>query len=284
MQFAIVNLKAYGDFVIACSAVKRIHPDLRMNLPNIIAGEHVRSLASAMDLEQSIKFIGDASWKDVPAVFDVRKRGSLAAVKSILEIRQFLKNLSADTYLIFDRLGLRERWIGHGFYLYPLGDNYENIYIAYDSVFRAMGFQVDDKFSYCRKIERAIIIPGARLFHKIIPTHVIHDYLTELKKRNIEVDIILLEGESIDVPKGVHPIIIPKQFNMLINEIVKSDLVISADSLPSHLSEYLQIPIFVSMQAPNTYWLPRSSYETDGWATFSNIQPFHRWLQKNFHL
>jgi ADP-heptose:LPS heptosyltransferase len=71
---------------------------------------------------------------------------------------------------------------------------------------------------------------------------------------------------------------------MLVEVISNSDLVISADSLPSHLSEFLHIPIFVSTPAPKPYWLPKSSYKTSGWATFSDIRPFHNWLEENYHL
>lgn len=284
MRTSVVNLKAFGDFVIAAGAIKRINLSDRLELPKIIVGEHVRSLASALKLEQSVHFIGDKTWKDVPPAFDVRKRGACAAFKSIFEIRRLLKDSPAEDHLIFDKLGWRERFIGYGFQLYELSESDGNIYIAYDKLLKSLGFEVDVKFHCAGRIDRAIIIPGARMSHRIIPAQVIFAYVHELARRNIQSEVVVLEGETIDLPSNVNLRRIPREFSMLIEEISNSDLVISADSLPSHLSEYLHVPIFVSTPAPKPYWMPRSSYITTGWATFSGIQPLHSWLDKNFHL
>jgi len=278
MRASVVNLKAFGDFVIASGAIKRINLSHGLELPKIIVGEHVRSLASALKLDQSVHFIGDKSWKDVPAAYDVRKRGVYAAFKSIIELRRLLKSSPAEAHLIFDKLGWRERFIGYGFQLHELSESDGNIYIAYDNFLQSLGFEVDVKFHCAGGIDRAIIIPGARMSHRIIPAQVISTYFHELARRNIQTEVVVLEGETIDIPSDVNLRRIPREFGMLIEEISNSDLVISADSLPSHLSEYLHVPIFVSTPAPKPYWLPRSSYKTTGWATFSNIQPFHIWL------
>lgn len=284
MNSTIVNLKAFGDFVIACSAIKRINSGDELELPKIIVGEHVRNLATALQLDHSVHFIGDKNWKDVPAAFDVRKRGAYAAFKSIFEIRHLLKESPAEAHLIFDKLGWRERLIGYGFQLHELSESDGNIYIAYDNFLKSLGFEVDVNFLCGGSIDRAIIIPGARMSHRIIPAQVISAYVNELAQRNIQSEIVLLEGEVIDVPANVNLRRIPREFSMLVEAISNSDLVISADSLPSHLSEFLQVPIFVSTPAPKPYWLPKSSYKTSGWATFSDVQPFHTWLEENYHL
>jgi len=284
MRVSLVNLKAFGDFVIACGAIKRINLGGGLELPKIIVGEHVRSLASALQLDQSVHFIGDKNWKDVPAAFDVRKRGAYAAFKSIFEIRRLLKDSPAEAHLIFDKLGWRERLIGYGFQLHELSESDGNIYIAYDNFLKSLGFEVDVNFLCGASIDRAIIIPGARMSHRIIPAQVISAYVNELAQRNIQSEIVVLEGEAIDLPTNVNLRRIPREFSMLVEVISNSDLVISADSLPSHLSEFLHVPIFVSTPAPKPYWLPKSSYKTSGWATFSDIQPFHNWLEENYHL
>ncbi len=284
MRASLVNLKAFGDFVIACSAIKRINLGGGLMLPEIIVGEHVRGLASALQLEQSVHFIGDESWKDVPAAFDVRKRGVYAAFKSIFEIRRLLKNSPVEAHLIFDKLGWRERFIGHGFRLHELSECNGNIYIAYDNFFNSLGFEVDVSLPFAGSINKVTIIPGARMIHRVIPAQVISIYVHELARRNIYSEILVLEGEQIDLPIDVKLRRIPRDFGALIEAIRKSDLVISADSLPSHLSEFLHVPVFVSTPEPKPYWLPKSSYKTSGWATFSDIKPFHNWLKQNYHL
>jgi hypothetical protein len=284
MCTSLINLKAFGDFVIACSAINRIHIREGLVLPKIVVGEHVRSLASALQLEESVHFIGDKSWKDVPAAFDVRKRGVYAAFKSIIEIRRSLKESSVEGQLIFDKLGWRERFIGRGFRLYELSEGHGNIYIAYDNLFKSLGFKLDFEYSSCACIDKAIIIPGARMIHRVIPAGVISRYVHELARRNIRSEVVVLEGEAVDLPVNINLRVIPREFGALIDAIKNSDLVISADSLPSHLSEFFHIPVFVSTPAPKPYWLPKSSYKTTGWATFSDINPFHCWLERNYSL
>lgn len=67
MNPAIITLKSFGDFVIACSASKRVQSSKCMNAPTVVAGEHVRNLASALGVDRAIQFIGDDSWSDFPA-------------------------------------------------------------------------------------------------------------------------------------------------------------------------------------------------------------------------
>jgi ADP-heptose:LPS heptosyltransferase len=283
MHISLINLKAFGDFVIACSAIKRIKSCEELILPKIVAGEHVRSLASALQLDQSVHFIGDESWKDVPAAFDVRKRGAYAAFKSILQIRRLLKDSPAETHFIFDKLGCRERFIGHGFRLHELSESDGNIYIAYDNFLKSLDFSVDMDFPLGGSIKTVTIIPGARMIHRVIPAQVISAFVSELNRCNIKTEIVVLEGEKIDLPVNINLRTIPRDFSVLIDVIRSSDLIISADSLPSHLSEFLRVPVFVSTPAPKPYWLPKSSYINNGWATFSNIRPFPDWLEENFN-
>lgn len=279
MNQTIVTLKAFGDFVIACNASRRIQLEIGNNAPKIVAGEHVRSLASALGLDTTVRFIGDDSWTDVPAVFDVRKNGILLALKSLMDLRHQINELPASMELVFDNLGWRERFIGGGLLLQSLPVESGNIYIAYDHFFESLGYRVLDAGSKTKhKVSRAIIIPGARMVHKIIPASLIADIVVQLEENDIETCVVVLEGESINLPLGINVKRLPRSFEALIAAIQASELVISADSLPSHLSEFLDVPVFVSSPAPNPYWLPRSAYLENGWATFADIHPLQDWL------
>lgn len=284
MCLTLISLKAYGDFVIASGALKRVHPRPNLDLPRIVAGEHLRPLALALQIDEAISFIGDASWKDTPPIFDVRKRGVLEALQSFFEISHHLKTINFESNFVFDSLGWRERLISLGSRRCSLPEGCGNIYIAYDNFFRQHGFEVEDIRINKRNIRRAVIVPGARHSHKIIPRDVISYFVTELGKRNIDVDVLDLTGETLEIPLGVNKVTIPRRFGDLVSEIKKNDLVISSDSLSGHLSEYLQIPVFVSTSSPNQYWLPKSAYFSNGCATFSRPQAFQGWLETNFYL
>jgi hypothetical protein len=282
MNPTIVTLKAFGDFVIACSASRRVQSTVGMNIPTVVAGEHVRSLASALGLDRTVQFIGDDSWTDVPAAFDARKRGVLSALRSLKNLRNRIDALPTSMELVFDHLGWRERFIGQGRLLQSLSGESGNIYLAYDKFFESLGYGI---LKVCPEIKhavsRAIIIPGARMRHRQIPAPVLAELAAELRQRCINSSVVVLEGESIDLPAGIHVKKLPRNFGELVAAVKDSDLVISADSLPSHLSEFLDVPVFVSTPSPKPYWLPRSAYLTNGWATFADIQPLRSWLNNN---
>ena len=282
MNPTIVTLKAFGDFVIACSASRRVQSANGMGAPTVVAGEHVRSLASALGLDSKIQFIGDDSWSDVPAAFDVRKCGVLPALRSLQDLRHRLDALPSNMDFVFDHSGWRERFIGGKRFFQSLSLNSGNIYLAYEQLFESLGYGIlKTSPEVNHAISRAIIIPGARMRHRQIPAPVLAELAAELRKRFVDTSLVVLEGESIDLPAGIDVKKIPRNFGELVAAVKNSDLVISADSLPSHLSEFLNVPVFVSTPSPNPYWLPRSAHQTNGWATFADIQPLRSWLNNN---
>lgn len=282
MNPTIVTLKAFGDFVIACSASRRVQSANGVLAPIVIAGEHIRSLALALNVDREIQFIGDDSWSDVPAAFDVRRCGVLSALRSLQNLRDLLNTQSSGMDLIFDHSGWRERFIAGRRFFHSLSLKSGNIYLAYDQLFESLGYEIlRTSFEITHAISRVIIIPGARMRHKQIPTHVLLELAAELRQRCINTSVVVLEGESIDLPAGIHVKRVPRNFGELVAAVKNSDLVISADSLPGHLSEFLGIPVFVSTPSPNPYWLPQSAYLTNGWATFADIQPLRNWLNNN---
>lgn len=282
MNPTIVTLKAFGDFVIACNASRRIQTVNGMYAPKVVAGEHVRSLASALGVDREIQFIGDDSWSDVPAAFDVRKHGALSALRSLQNLRHRLDALPSSMDFVFDHSGWRERFIGGERFFQSLSLKSGNIYLAYDQLFESLGYGI---LKTCPEVKhaisRAIIIPGARIRHKQIPAPVLSELAAVLRQHCINTSVVVLEGESIDLPAGIHVKKLPRNFGELVAAVKDSDLVISADSLPSHLSEFLGVPVFVSTPSPKPYWLPRSAYLKNGWATFADIQPLRSWLNNN---
>jgi len=279
MNLTIVNFKSFGDFVIACNAVGNLQITHDRCRPGIIAGEHVRSLALALGVNSGILYIGDNGSADVPSAFDIRKRGLLPGLRSLGKLRRSL-NAIPNIEPFFDSLGWRELFLGGGRLLYTLPTACPNIYLAYDQFFKSLGYStLNSKTQIRQKFKRAIIIPGSRVPSKIIPASVISSYIAELRYHGIEVAIGVLDDELIDLPKGVEILKIPRNFDSLLSVIGMADLVISADSLSSHVSEFYNIPVFVSTPKSNPFWLPRSAYLSKGWAIFGSEQYFKDWLE-----
>ena len=275
----ICSLKSFGDFVISLSAIKSVQPHLKNPPPIILAGRHLEALAVALGASVHIQFISNGTETDVPSAFDIRKRGKVAAIRSLLHLRHELSVLDRDRYLVFDRIGWRERFISSGHSLIELPRDSNNIYLDYDRKLVDLGYAVAvNNVVSTQLVRQAVIVPGSRLTHKVIPLEVIASIDAELRERGFQVTVITLSDETVAVPPSVHSIVLPRRFDALAAAVKATDMVISADSLSAHLGEYYGLPTFVVNFAPNLYWLPRSAYLSNGWATFDDLRPLLAWL------
>jgi hypothetical protein len=281
---SIVSIKAYGDFVIACSALRFYGASGASLVSNIYAGEYVRSLAQALAVEERVTFIGEALWADVPAAFDIRKRGLIEGLLSLRQIRELFAGLPNHTQLVFDHLGWRERYIGRGLFLNGLPKNVKNIYLAYEKFFRpeAVSFETSEAAIHTPKgIRDALIIPSARLSHKVLPPSLITSVTIALSRFQIRSRVLLLRGDNTQIPSGVEIVEIPRQFEDLVATIKESQLVISADSLPAHLTGFFSVPVFVFARDVkwSEYWLPKSAFSSRGFSSFTELLPLYSWLE-----
>jgi hypothetical protein len=284
-MYKIVSLKAFGDFVIACYATRFFNMNGQRESFSIVAGSHVRPLVEALKIPDNLVFyISDSVSNGVPAIFDIRRAGFFSALRSLSNIRGQFKFLHPDDKLVFDRLGWRERLLGFEREIFGLPNVARNIYVAYDLFFESIGCApVVEEFPSTITVNRAVIIPGARMGFRIIPPSLILKIYKELEFRGIQVKVIFLEGEKIEVPRGLAFEVLPRSFSNLVSSIRDANFVVSADSLPAHLSAFLGIPIFVFTPIPEwtLYWLPKSAFTTEGMATFADIESFRFWLNKN---
>jgi hypothetical protein len=277
----IVSIKAFGDFVIAASAlraVRKLPPDCR-DL-QLLAGEHLRQLAGALQLEAKVRFI--PSGANYPGAFDVRGGGVLRAALSLWRLRRYFARLPRDWELIFDQAGWRERVLGTG-HRHSSFLSAPNIYQAATATLRAAGYQLEERPGY-PVVEGAgargtvAIFASSRVAHKAIPPNVIGRVVKQLDRAGLRPEVIALAGETLNVPADAPVRRIDRNFGAVITAISGCALVVSADSVPAHLAEYLGVPTYVLSPAPNEYWLPLSSFLTRGWSLFSDDEAMPAWL------
>lgn len=281
---SVVTVKAFGDFVIACSAIKRFQPQNGENQLGIIAGSHLKNIAIELGVTQNVQFIGEYSYPNIPPAFNFKKAGFLKALNDLIYLRNQIGRISAHKRVVFDKSGLRERYIGFGRDSIYLPMDIQNIYLAYHDLFDGMGIPFASLPKPAkREVKKVLIIPGARMRFRNLPKDLIEEILITLNHRNIESTVITLVGEGCDLPTKANIKTIPRDFGALITLIKSADLVVSADSLSAHLSYYFDIPVFVFTPIPKwtVKWLPVSAYRSQGIATFSDKTMFKKWLDSN---
>jgi hypothetical protein len=281
----LVTLKAFGDFVIAANALRTVR-----QLPpgcdgfEILAGEHVRQLAAALQLESRVRFI--PSGGGVPPAFDVRSSGVPRALASLYRLRQSLTTLPVDCELIFPQSGWREWVLSRGF-RHANFARAPNIYQAGTATLRASGYLLDDGRvggpSACSRGpgNTAAIFPSSRHAFKAIPPAVISRVVEQLRQAGLQPEVIALAGEELAIPAAAPVRQIERNFAAVSTAIAGATLVVSSDSLPAHLAEYLSIPSYVITPVPNEYWLPLSAFLTRGWSLFPDERTLPAWLEGN---
>ena len=265
-----VQFKAFGDFVIAVNSIGRRVAPAGDGIAMLV-GVHLQPLLDVMDLSIPYSIL-DHGERAVPALVSVRKEGVLRALKSAAGLKRAMMraDVPVDALLVFDKLDKRERLLAAGRPSVALPAE-DNIYFAYDRFLDRQGFGFAEAVSDAAASGPLRIFPGSRLQAKHVPLEVIETILTTAGTCGIKAELMLLDGESPELEASGLPFTpVPRDFASLIAAVRGAGRVVSADSMPAHMAEYVGRPVFVYSPVPNRYWLPRSSY-AGGWeALFSD--------------
>ncbi|AJP74809.1 glycosyltransferase family 9 protein [Sphingomonas hengshuiensis] len=261
-----LQYRALGDFVIAaqCLGRRRIEPGSGIEL---LAGEHLRPIAAVLDIHFPLRFFAHPE-RAIPAIIALRSQGMLRGLKSAILLKGALHKagIPREALVIFEKLDKRERFLAAGFSATAL-PHAENIYLAHDAMLDALGLGMHDRVDRAPPAGPVRIYPGSRLPERHVPFKVVAEILDTVSALGLPVELMLLEGERPDLETTGLPFTrVPRTFEALIASIKGARKVISADSMPAHLAEYLDTPIFVCSPTLKSYWLPRSAF-TDGWTS-----------------
>lgn len=217
--------------------------------------------------------------KDVPAFFDVRKRGFIKAVGSGVELRRAIsaKIKNTNDTIVFDTLGMRQRFISWPSAVEQIKCGASNIYLDYHHY---LGFSVNNR-PVRKNIKKVVVCPDSRISEKNIPDQLIASLCMENEARGIQTLIVKI-GQPSPVP-GLAQCQVKwlDGFSLLLDQIASADAVVSADSLPAHLAEYLGVSVFVFTSFPNEYWMPLSVHLNGFSSTFSDLSRYQQWLSEH---
>jgi hypothetical protein len=266
--FRIVSLKAFGDVVIALNCLQA---EAATHRSSLIIGRHLAGLVETLDPALTPwTVVGDDL--EVPAVFDLKRRGVLKGLKSALRLRDELGRLELEEHavFVFDRLGARERFIAAGRTSLGLPAQ-SNIYQAYAKLLDLPpGAGIEECKPPLNPSATTVgIFPVSRIARKNIPTSLVGEVARRCLDAGLSPVVVLLEGEHLHFEgQGLRCEVIPRTFRSLLDAVRSFPRLVCADSLPAHLGELKGRQVFVLTPVPNTYWLPLSCYLRDRWSTF----------------
>ncbi|WP_243374501.1 hypothetical protein [Geotalea sp. SG265] len=266
--------KAYGDLVIASNVIRRA--DLSQN--GILIGSHLRPLLDTLNFpgQSKVVEVGDV----VPALFDIKKCGYLRAMICGFWLKRGIRRILDPRYdtLVFDQLGIRQQFIASQFHIESLGVE-DNIYKNY-AEFLGISLSITPTISSSKsKRTKVYVFPDSRLREKELPYSLLRD-IVEVNKRYGKSTTIVKVGLPTELPPFVGAEIKwLNGFPQLLSVIRGADAVVSADSLPAHLAEYNQIPVYVFTPVPNDYWMPLSSYADHYFSLFNVDEQYKTWIK-----
>jgi hypothetical protein len=275
-RIAIASARSFGDFVIAHSVLHRVEAGARARI-RLIACNHVRELNSVLPGGVRVTLLNSGG-RQVPAIFDVKKRGAWAAAESALSLRREFRaaERSDGEALAFSTFGIRERFIAGGWRVLVPRKKAANIYETYRH------FLAEHEIKSCRppapsrndSIRTVGVFPESRLAEKRLTAATLTQIFERASCAGLDATLYLLEGDPASY--GVQPRVVtmPRNFASLTKAINSVDCVISADSLPAHLAEYYARQVFVASSVPNEYWLPHGSFVQRQWGTVGETKQF----------
>jgi hypothetical protein len=264
-----VSLKAYGDCIIASHALRSYG-----SLGDILlCGSHLRPLMKAVGYQGNVEWLetGDAG---VPAFFDLRKFGLLSAISSGLTLRRLINcRVAVNDQLVFDRVGWRQNFLAGGTPTAQVASGQPNIYLDYERFLSGrVNYQAE---SPIQKTSRIGIFPDSRLATKQLSDALVSRIFRDLIGLGCDPQVVYIDGKPMDAGMKVR---IVNGFGALIECIREFDLIISADSLPAHVAQYFERPVFVFSPVNNHYWLPKSAFLNGRFALFGEIQKCRDWV------
>jgi hypothetical protein len=235
MNFLI--LRSYGDFMILLSSLKSSNNN---DVKYLYISKHLKNLYNSLSIKSKtnfhFNFIDFNIKPGILPLFTNKFFFKIENLYTIINIRKFIINNSLNNEIIY--LEQKRKLFFFNLFIHVktnyIHKNDKNIYDSYFNL-----FQTEYIYTKSTKINNSIVIfPDSRKKDKILSNYFIDKLQYSLNNYNITI-------ARFDKKKNNSNNIYYTNFDELISIIDKADLIISSDSLPAHLAQYLEKPHFI---------------------------------------
>ncbi len=264
--YVLVQVKSYGDLTIAVSALRRVpcHDRERFGL---LISPHLSELVAVLAPVCRVETVPLAE-RVKPAFFDPHRRHLIDRLRSAVSLRRAIAEAAAGATLVMPHLAWKNRFVTgrRAAVALPVADN---IYAAYEAFIRGISGELAQVASLpSQRLRRIGICPTSSSTFKNLPREVIGLVADACARSGHEPELLILEGETHERIDSIPTRIVTRSFAALHDALATYGAVISADSLPAHLSEFCGTPVFVCSPVSNQYWLPPGAFRNRSWGIF----------------
>lgn len=268
--FDVVNVKGFGDLVIALTCLRHVHLSRRQSL-RLLVSPHLEPLRAALNPPFAATLLPQS--EQGPAVlFKARSTAVGHVARSAIGLRRALTQAHDPAHvLLFDEWDVRHRFLslGRSARGLPLRDN---LYRRWNDFLIEQGLADPMVTPIAAPAGRQVhIFPGAREEERRLPIALLQDLVARASSAGLEARVFVVEGEMPHLGDASLPVqTMPREFSATIAAVSSAHRVVSADSMTAHLAEYLGKPVFVLSPTLKYYWLPLSSALSERHALFAD--------------
>lgn len=266
-KIAYFSSLAFGDLVIELNFLEL---DSSMTL---ITPTYNEILLNTLGYKGKVEYFQYSSSEIPPLFFNFKSAKYLDIIKSFFSLRSIIKRYSKKYDIIFYESSWKWKLLTLGIsnrYIKSINDN------IYNSLIDRYDLKLSDNLmsSYRKKNMICSIFPDSRQPDKSIPSSLIEHIYQNLLKYGFEVTVYT----DRELPKHVNykKLVSLKE----LDEFIKSsNLNITADSMPLHLSYYRKVPVFVFAKKLNSKHFPPIIIDMEAWSNFTNTLKFKKWIE-----
>jgi ADP-heptose:LPS heptosyltransferase len=261
----VFSCLAFGDLLIDCFFLQ--------NDKNIVilTPSYNKEFCEKLKPLNKIEYFDIKTNEIPPLLFNLKSFKLIGIIKSWFELRRVVKFYSKKYTLVYNTNSLRWRTLNiftDFFYLRKIG---QNIYEQYPLL-------LDIKINYNKNKSNSnllYIFPDSRQKRRTIPIELLIQICSYLDGVNI--NYLVVTNRDIKEIKYKTKI---DSLDELFNYIKSARAVISAESMPIHLSEYFNKENFLISPGMNTEMFPISLIQKNHWCTYSDLNNFKKWCLK----
>jgi hypothetical protein len=262
---------AFGDFLIDCNFMRRAGPAHRL-----LAASYLRPLAEAIDYAGPLNYFEMPAHDVPPSAFNARKAGLGAIAASLWRLRAGLLSATAPTDIInVPYRDIRWRLACAPRQINALRLPHENIYLAYCTRFKLT--PEDLVVAMPARPREVLVFPDSRQAAKQIPESTLRSLTVINAAAGVQTRIVRVR------PPEIGRVDSPNELNLwglpaLVRAVREAEVIVSADSLPGHLAEYFERPVFILTPQANEPLMPLSVLQRQRWGRFDAMQTYQQWI------
>jgi ADP-heptose:LPS heptosyltransferase len=265
-NLAYFSSLSFGDLVIELNFLE-IEPTMVLITP-----AYNKSLLNALGYKGKVEYFQYPNTEIPPLFFNFKSANYLGIISSFFLLRSAIIDYSKKFEIIFYESSWKWKLLSFGVSKCYLKSTSDNIYNSLINKYN-LSFSLNKRKNSFTQNMVCSIFPDSRQLEKSIPTSSIEKIYCELLNYGFKVTVYTGRELKNNINhKNIATL------NELDDIIRSSNLCITADSMPLHLSYYRKIPVFVFAKKLNKILFPPTIIVDEAWSNFYDTEKLKKWL------